>query len=196
MIHLGWKKNLPDSKKKMLKKQLKGLIGIFLILAIIPFFVFFFNYSCVYKIPDYANQCNNTLAVEISNTEETGSGIYFTGSGMKADQLLQSTGLDIKILNNFELKDGMKLIVDSNSKGNIAVERIDNLKRIALGMTINLNMATEDDLLLIPGIGEVTAEKILKLRQKKIRFRNVEELMEIEGIKEKKLTKLKQYLSL
>jgi competence protein ComEA len=73
---------------------------------------------------------------------------------------------------------------------------IDNYHRYALGVPVDLNLATKEDLIIVPGIGEKTAEKILALRNKKGRFKNIEELMEIKGIKEKKLAKFKKYLYL
>jgi competence protein ComEA len=179
----------------MFENQIKGLIVIFLILAIIPFIIFFSNSFLNYEIPILANQYDNALTVEIRD-KDTDKGIYFIASSTTANQLLQHAGIAIEAENNFVLKNGMKLTVDSKSKKGILLAEIDNSRRLALGMTIDLNRATVDDLLLIPGIGEITAQKILKLRNEKVRFKNVEELMEIDGIKEKKLAKLKQYLYL
>ena len=172
----------------MFENQIRGLIVIFLILAIIPFIIFFSNSFLNYKIPILANQDNNALTVEIRD-KDTGKGIYFTTPGTTANQLLHSSGIAVKAQNNFMLENGMKLTVDSNSAKGVSLAEIDNSRKLALGMTIDLNQATEDDLLLIPGIGEITAQKILQLRSKKVRFKNIEELIEIEGIKEKKLAK-------
>ena len=179
----------------MFENQIKGLIVIFLISAIIPFVIFFSNSFLNYKIPILANQYDNALTVEILD-KNRGRGIYFTTQGTTANQLLRSAGIAVQAQNNFMLENGMKLTVDSESAEGVSLAVIDNSRRFALGMTIDLNRATEDDLLLIPGIGEITAQKILKLRSEKVRFKNVEELMEIAGIKEKKLAKLKQYLYL
>ena len=76
----------------------------------------------------------------------------------------------------------------------IAVARIESARRIALGMPLDINLATESDLLLITGIGEVTAKKILDMRSKIGRYKNIEQLIEIKGIKEKKLAKFRKYL--
>ena len=179
----------------MFENQIKGLIVIFLIAAIIPFIIFFSNSFLNYKIPILANQHDNTLTVEILD-KNSGHGIYFTAPGTTANQLLQTTGVPVQAKRNFMLENGMKLTVDSESVSGVTLAEIDNSRRLALGMTIDLNRATEDDLLLIPGIGEITAQKILKLRRGKVHFKNIEELMEIAGIKEKKLAKLKQYLYL
>jgi competence protein ComEA len=61
-------------------------------------------------------------------------------------------------------------------------------------MKFDLNKATKDDLLLVKGIGESTAGKILDLRDRLNRFRNIEQLMEIKGIKERRLAEIRKYL--
>ena len=89
----------------------------------------------------------------------------------------------------------MKITINSVSgKKDIVVTKIANAERLALGMPIDINQATEDDLLLIKGIGEATAQKILDLRNKLGRFKDIKQLMEIKGIKEKKLAEIRKYL--
>ena len=61
----------------------------------------------------------------------------------------------------------MKITIDSDSgRDNIIVGKIEADKRLVLGMQLNINKVTKDDLLLINGIGEVTAKQILDLRSK------------------------------
>ena len=179
----------------MFESQIRGLIVIFLILAIIPLIIFSSVSFLNYKIPILANQYNNALTVEIRD-KDTDKGIYFTPPGTTANQLLQAADIDVKTKTDFMIKDAMKLTVNSDLANKVLFTEIDNIRRLALGKTIDLNRATKDDLLLIPGIGEVTAQNILKLRSRKVRFKNIEELTEIKGIKKKKLAKLKQYVHL
>ncbi len=56
---------------------------------------------------------------------------------------------------------------------------------------ININTATADELVLLPGIGPKTAEKIILLRKKKGGFKSLEELLEVKGIGPKKLEKIR-----
>ncbi|MBR6826288.1 MAG: helix-hairpin-helix domain-containing protein [Oscillospiraceae bacterium] len=56
----------------------------------------------------------------------------------------------------------------------------------------DLNQMTLKDLCRLPGIGEVTAQRILDYRQAHGGFRSVEELAKIKGIGEKTLAKLKE----
>lgn len=59
------------------------------------------------------------------------------------------------------------------------------------GKLINLNTATVKELVRLPGVGKVTAERIVRHREKSGRFRSVEELLIIRGISRKKLEALR-----
>lgn len=61
-------------------------------------------------------------------------------------------------------------------------------------LQIDLNEATMEDLLGLPGIGETKAERILQYRAEHGGFRSVEELLEVKGIGEKTLEKLRDYV--
>ncbi len=55
---------------------------------------------------------------------------------------------------------------------------------------LNINTATEQQLMDLPGIGEVTAERILKYRKETGRFTTIEDLRAIKGISKNKLERL------
>ncbi|NLV98491.1 MAG: competence protein ComEA [Clostridiaceae bacterium] len=65
---------------------------------------------------------------------------------------------------------------------------------VAASGKINLNLATETDLLTVPGIGPATAAAILKYREENGKFIQLEELMQVPGIKDKKFSSLEPYL--
>ncbi len=60
--------------------------------------------------------------------------------------------------------------------------------------SINLNEADLQTLIRLPGIGKITAQKIIDLRSKKSKFENLEELMEVKGIGKVKFNKIKKFL--
>jgi comEA protein len=61
---------------------------------------------------------------------------------------------------------------------------------------ININTATRDELLKLPGIGPKTADDIIAARANRGGFKSVEDLKEIKGISDSKLGLLKEYLSI
>lgn len=56
---------------------------------------------------------------------------------------------------------------------------------------VNLNTAAKDELMTLSGIGEVKAEAIIRYREEKGGFSSIEELKEIEGIKDGVFHKVK-----
>mgnify|MGYP000650149979 CR=1 FL=1 len=62
----------------------------------------------------------------------------------------------------------------------------DNLK-------ININKAPLESLILIPGIGEKIAKKIIEEREKK-KFSKIDDLLKVKGIGKKKIEKIKDYI--
>jgi competence protein ComEA len=178
------------------ERQIKGIIAICLALAIIPFIIFISGSKINYMIPELANQFSEKIAVEIVENGKS-RGIYFIAPKTSANQLLRSIGIEYPAKEDFPLDSGMKITISSvseNQNVTVAVARIESAKRLALSMPLDINRATESDLILVTGIGEVTAKKILAMRSKLGRYKNIEQLTEIKGIKEKKLAKLRKYL--
>ena len=59
---------------------------------------------------------------------------------------------------------------------------------------ININTATEQQLMLLPGVGETTAKKIIEYRTENNGFNTVEDIMNVSGIGEKKFAQMKPYI--
>ena len=59
---------------------------------------------------------------------------------------------------------------------------------------VNINTASKEELMTLPGIGESKADAILAYRERYGHFLEPEELMEIEGIKEAVFSKIKDYI--
>jgi competence protein ComEA len=65
-----------------------------------------------------------------------------------------------------------------------------------LGRPIPLNRAAVEDLDRLPGIGPGLAQRIVEYRERRRGFSSLEELMVVNGIKEKTFEKIKGYLTL
>ena len=60
---------------------------------------------------------------------------------------------------------------------------------------VNINTASVDELQLLPGIGEARANAMVALREKRGGFKSVDELLDVKGIGEPGLAKLRPYLA-
>lgn len=101
---------------------------------------------------------------------------------------------DVKSLNQAEpLADGQMVYVMSQEEA--AAQALSQPLQEGQGEPedgrVNLNTATESDLMALPGIGEAKAKAILDWREEHGGFSQVEDLMQVQGIKEGVFTKIK-----
>ena len=61
---------------------------------------------------------------------------------------------------------------------------------------VNINTASKEELMTIPGIGEAKAVAIIAYREKNGPFSSLEELMQVEGIKDGVFSKMKDYIKI
>ncbi|NIP31650.1 MAG: hypothetical protein GTO02_19310 [Candidatus Dadabacteria bacterium] len=61
---------------------------------------------------------------------------------------------------------------------------------------VNINTATVEQLVELPGIGEITATKIINKRKELGKFKSLEDLKQVKGISDKKFNKLKPFISI
>jgi comEA protein len=112
----------------------------------------------------------------------------------KVKKLFQN--LDKDSLTNLQKQNTQKLEKLNDSLLIIAENKTSNSNKPALLKTkINLNTALTADLILLPGVGEVTAEKIIEYREKTGGFKSIHQIKEIKGIGEKKFEKIKDYIT-
>ena len=63
-------------------------------------------------------------------------------------------------------------------------------------LIININTADKEDLIRLPGVGEVIAGRIVDYRKEHGEFKAVEDLLNVKGIGEKTLEGLKPYITI
>jgi comEA protein len=76
----------------------------------------------------------------------------------------------------------------------IAAPSFSNTKKPPL-KPVNINTATASELQEVPGIGPVTAEKIVLMRKSYGSFKSVDDLLAIKGLGRKRLDKMRKYLT-
>lgn len=133
--------------------------------------------------------------VEIAGDTRS-SGIYFIEEGATVRDLLEKAQASSVIGNDGslckKLENGAKVVIDSGSR-KIRVEKVSNAKRYALHKPMDLNTASEKELMLVPGVGEKTAQAIIEKRNSVGKFNIIDDLMEVPGIGFKKFDKFKEY---
>ena len=67
--------------------------------------------------------------------------------------------------------------------------------RVADAGKVNINQASEEELMTLPGIGEAKAEAILQYRSEHGGFSDAQELLQISGIKEAGFQKIKDSIT-
>lgn len=65
----------------------------------------------------------------------------------------------------------------------------------SLSSMININTASKEELMTLPGIGEAKAESIISFRNENGHFDSIEDIMKISGIKEGAFEKIKSYIT-
>ena len=61
---------------------------------------------------------------------------------------------------------------------------------------VNLNTATPEELQILPGVGEVRAVAIVAMRKERGGFKSVEDLLEVKGIGQAMLERLRPFVTL
>ncbi len=74
-------------------------------------------------------------------------------------------------------------------------DRMSGPQLLSLGLAVEVNDASAEDLEALPGIGPVMARRLVQYRQAHGPFKNLEDLLEVSGLGEKKLARLKTYLT-
>lgn len=136
----------------------------------------------------------DNIIIDISG-EIKNPGIYKMKGRVRLYEIIDKAGglkeeANINSINQARyVKDGEKIIIPSsrNSQG-MDKESISNGNNL-----VNINTASKEELLKLPGIGEVTAEKIINYRDNN-NFTKIEDLKNVNGIGMATYNKLKDLI--
>lgn len=142
----------------------------------------------------WGHQGAESMAIEIQGGRA--EGIYFFPQGTGFDQITKWVGM--KAVDEHlrgpdgGISEGTVLMI--SPEGIVSIGEMAAARRLALGLRIDLNRASEVDLSRVPGIGDRMAAQIVQLRLERGKFNELSDLAAVPGIKEKKLKILKNYL--
>lgn len=126
-------------------------------------------------------------------------GVYEVGGNMRVSDAIEAAG---GFKNNAaadylnlaaQLSDGEKITVPTKKEAK-ARDKDDDSDSDGSHL-VNINKAAKEELMTLPGIGESKADAIIAYRQENGDYKNIEELMQISGIKEGVYSKISEYIT-
>lgn len=184
--------------------KVKMLIAVVAVVVIITIGLYMYKQS---KEDTYMYYEENSDVNEITNEEDveeeeniivhiTGEikypGVLVLKQGDRVVDAIEAAGgetddADLDRLNLAQmLNDGDKIYIPNKNEEN----DIDNITSEESG-PININTATVEELIKLPGIGEATANKIIEYRKQNGKFKTIEELKNVPGIGNSKFESIK-----
>lgn len=124
-------------------------------------------------------------------------GVYELPEGSRAFEAISKAGgfradAATSYINQAEiLKDEMQLYVPTIEE---VMQKIAEEESEEEGK-VNINTASREELMTLPGVGESKADSILSYREENGGFQTIEEIMQISGIKEGLFNKIKDYIT-
>jgi competence protein ComEA len=96
--------------------------------------------------------------------------------------------------NSQPLNSGTKIMITPDRA--VSLEQMSGTELFTLGLTLDLNLASADDLEAIPGIGPVLAKRIIEFREKHGPLKDIEVLLNVKGVGPKKLEMIRRYVEI
>lgn len=135
------------------------------------------------------------VVVDVRGAVET-PGVYELPPGARAqDAILAAGGLspeaDLSTVNLARrLRDEEVVVIleipdAGDAPGTAVIDGFDGSGSGDIPVRININTATVSELDLLPGVGEVIAERIVSFREENGPFRSVDDLIHVEGVSDR-----------
>ena len=126
-------------------------------------------------------------------------GVYRIEAGSRVFQVLEQAGgctekASLETVNQADLlTDGQKIRIYTKEEAGQMEKKLQEEDPL-LDDRVDINRAGKEELMTLTGVGETRAQAILAYRETHGSFSSVEELMQVEGIKEKTYEKLKDQI--
>lgn len=142
------------------------------------------------------NQAAGEVLVHVCGQVQS-PGVYRLKTGSRIFEALEAAGGILETaageaLNQAEtLTDGEQIYVPAKEEAALAAQISSKDTDVSADGKVNINTATKEELMTLNGIGDSRAESIMRYREERGGFTAIEELKEIEGIKDGIFNKLK-----
>lgn len=153
----------------------------YLLLIVVLVFIFF-NQNTYVDLKDYQSE---TIHVEIKG-EVQHPGVYEVDYNANVKAIIERSG-------GFTEEAEPSTINQAKVLQNADVIVVGKKSEI---VKVSINSATLEQLVTLPGIGAATAQKIIDYRNAFGSFQSIEDIQNIQGIKEKLFMKIKDYITL
>lgn len=129
--------------------------------------------------------------IKVSVTGEVRKpGEYVIKKGSRVHDLIYAAGGVTGVADIESLDTDVRLL----NKMNVVVPKVGDDKIPRAVPVININTADAETLCIIPGIGEVIAERIIEYRNENGLFTDISQIMNVNGIGEKTFAKIKDFI--
>lgn len=134
---------------------------------------------------------SESIVIDIKGAVKS-EGVYEMSQGDRVKKAIEKAGgfsndADVKKINLAQyVQDQMLLYVPHVGEQGGGAQEQQRKKKVAI------NIATKEEIETIVGIGPTKAESIIRYREQKGPFKKLEDLLEVEGIGEKSLEKMKE----
>lgn len=129
------------------------------------------------------------IKVEITGEVEK-PGTYTVAKGSRVCDVIYGAG-GITPNADIDIVDIDALVIADTE---VNIPGVDDNKEIKVIPAVNINTADTDTLMLIPGIGSVTAQKIVDYRKINGSFTDIAEIKRVDGIGDKTFESIKSYI--
>ena len=129
---------------------------------------------------------------------EAAGGLLESGAGEQLNQAAQvEDGQRVYVPSKEEVQQGLVGGIHTDWQGEAGIGNAASQGDLTAGIgKVNLNTASKEQLMTLSGIGEAKAMSIIAYREEHGGFQKVEELMEVQGIKEGVFNKVRDRISI
>ena len=138
---------------------------------------------------------NSPGVVELKSNERLMEGVKLC-DGLTDEADTNRINLAMKVIDEGHYiipKEGEEIALNDSNE-NVENNNNDNNSGEGESKKININNASKEELDSLPGVGEVTAQKIIDYREENKEFKSIDEIKNVKGIGENKFNDLKDYI--